>query len=153
MGWTFPRFTSRAAAAGTLALMLVALSACGAVSSLKGPSEPGASTEKEARYVKPDDPLARPTQVGWTSARATRCGFIFNPEQLRANYLAYESQVGYSPAEMAKIEKAYDYTRQSVLTDIDKDSRYCTKGRLDAIRADLHRYFAGDYTPSARMAR
>jgi hypothetical protein len=86
------------------------------------------------------------------SLRATRCGFIFNPEQLRANYLAYESQVGYSPAEMAKIEKAYDYTRQSVLTDINKDTRYCTKGRLDAIRADLHRYLAGDYTPSARMA-
>jgi len=149
---TFSRFTSFAAAAGALALMLAALSACGTVSRLKGP-EDGASTEKEARYVKPNDPLARPTQVGWTSARATRCGFIFSPEQLRANYLAYESSVGYTPQQMAKIEKAYDYTRNSVLTDINNDSRYCTKDRLDAIRADLHRYLAGDYTPSARMAR
>ena len=153
MGRTCSRFTSLAAAACALALMLAALCACGTVSSLQGPPEPGASTEKEARFVKPDDPLARPTQVGWTSARATRCGFVFSPEQLRANYLAYESRFGYSPQEMAKVEKAYDYTRESVLTDINKDTLYCTKDRLDAIRADLHRYLAGDYTPSARMAR
>jgi hypothetical protein len=149
---TSSRFTSFAATAGALALILAALSACGTVSRLKGP-EDGASTEKEARYVKPDDPLARPTQVGWTSARATRCGFVFSPEQLRAKYLAYESAVGYSPAEMAKIKKAYDYTRESVLTDINKDTRYCTKDRLDAIRVDLNRYLGGDYTPSARLAR
>jgi hypothetical protein len=152
MGRTGSRLTSFAAAAGALAIMLTALSACGTVSRLKGP-EDGASTEKEARNVKPDDPLARPTQVGWTSARATRCGFIFSPEQLRANYLAYESGFGYSPQEMAKIEKAYDYTRESVLSSISDDTHYCTKARLDAVRVDLTRYLAGDYTPSARMAR
>jgi len=152
MGRTVSRLTSFAAAAGALAIMLAALSACGTVSRLKGP-EDGASTEKAARNVKPDDPLARPTQVGWTSARATRCGFIFSPEQLRANYLAYESGFGYSPQEMAKIEKAYDYTRESVLSSISDDTHYCTKARLDAVRVDLTRYLAGDYTPSARMAR
>jgi len=149
---TGSNFTSFAAAAGALALVLAALSACGTVSRLKGP-ENGASTEKEARNVKADDPLARPTQVGWTSARATRCGFVFSPEQLRANYLASESAAGYSLKQMAKIEQAYDYTRQSVLTSISDDTRYCTKDRLDAIRVDLNRYLAGDYTPSARMAR
>jgi hypothetical protein len=132
--------------------MLAALSACGTVSSLQGP-EDGASTEVAARNVKPSDPLARPTQVGWTSARATRCGFIFNPQQLRANYLAYESAAGHTPQEMAKIKKAYDYTRESVLKSINDDTRYCTKERLDAIKVDLNRYLAGNYTPSARMAR
>lgn len=152
MGRTGSRLTSFAAAAGALAVVLAALTACGTVNRLKGP-EDGASTEKDARNVKPDDPLARPTQVGWTSARATRCGFVFNPAQLRANYLAYESGFGYPPQEMAKIEKAYDYTRESVLSTISDDTRYCTTARLDAIRVDLNRYLAGDYAPAARMAR
>jgi hypothetical protein len=150
MGRTSPRFRLFAAAA--VAMLLAALPACGTVSKLKGP-EDGASTEKAAYDMKPDDPLARPTQTAWTSARATRCGFIFSPEQLRANYLAAESAVGHTPKEMQKIEKAYDYTRESVLLTINDDQRYCSKERLDAIRADLNRYLAGDYTPSARMAR
>lgn len=134
------------------AAMLAALSACGTVGSLRG-SDEGASTEKEAAYVKPDDPLARPTQIGWTSARATRCGFIFNPDQLRANYLAWEMSVGRSEAEMRKIEKAYDYTRESVFETIKDNRTYCNKERTDAIRLDLNRYLSGDYSPNARMAR
>ena len=134
------------------ALLLAALAACGTVSRLQGP-EQGASTDNEARNVKPDDPLARPTQVGWTSARATRCGFIFSPEQLRASYLAWESAMGHSPQEMKKIEEAYDYTRDSVLTGANDDPNYCTKERVDAVRIDLNRYLAGDYSPTARMAR
>lgn len=134
------------------AALIAALSACGTVSKLRGPEE-GASTEKDARNMRPDDPLARPTQVGWTSARATRCGFVFSPERLRANYLAAESRYGHTPVQMQKIEKAYDYTRESVLTTINEDSGYCNKDRLDAIRADLNRYLAGDYSPTARLAR
>lgn len=134
-----------------IALLLTALSACGTVSKLSG-SDEGASSEVEARNMRPDDPLARPTQVAWTSARATRCGFIFNPQQLRANYLSTESAYN-SPQQMQKIEKAYDYTLESMGLTINDDPSYCHKERLDAIRADLNRYLAGDYTPSARMAR
>jgi len=134
-----------------LALLLTALSACGTVSKFSGPEE-GVSNEAEARNVRPDDPLARPTQVGWTSARATRCGFIFNPQQLRANYLSTEAAYN-SPQQMQKITQAYDYTRESILLSINDDPAYCIKERLDAIRADLNRYLSGDYTPSARMAR
>ncbi|MGH6736876.1 MAG: hypothetical protein ACRECX_12505 [Methyloceanibacter sp.] len=147
-----PSLFSRGALAIIAAALLAVLPACGTVNRLKGP-ENGASTEKDARDVAPDDPLARPTQVGWTSARATRCGFIFSPEQLRANYLAAEMAVGRSEAEMRKIEKAYDYTRESVLATIEGDLQYCNKERTDAIRKDLNRYLAGDYTPTARMAR
>jgi len=50
-----------------------------------------------------DDPAARPVAVAWTSARAQRCGFYFDPAKLRASYLAYESrQPG---ADVAKAEK------------------------------------------------
>ncbi len=147
-----PHARRSAAVAASLALALSLLAACGTVSRIKGP-EDGASTERAARDVAPDDPLARPTQVGWTSARATRCGFIFSPEQLRANFLGAEQASGRTPAEMRKIEKAYDYTRESVLATINDNPSYCNKERTDAIRLDLNRYLAGDYTPKARMAR
>ena len=51
-----------------LAGLLAGLSACSTVG-----SSPGASSDKEARYMKPSDPLACPAQVAWTSARASHC--------------------------------------------------------------------------------
>lgn len=92
-------------------------------------------------------------QVGWTSARASYCGFIFDPAQLRASYLASEARAGKSPEEIAKLERAYDYTRDSVTASIKSNLAYCNKERTNAIRRDLNRYLAGDYTPSARMGR
>jgi hypothetical protein len=134
------------------ALLLMSLAACGTVERVRGPKE-GASTEKEARNIAPDDPLARPVQVGWTSARATYCGFIFNADQLRANYLATEQMAGNTPEQMKKIVQAYDYTRASTFDTIKDNLGYCNKERTAAIRRDLNRYLAGDYSPSARMAQ
>jgi hypothetical protein len=132
-------------------LILAGLPACSSVKSYT--SSPGASSDKEARYMPPNDPLARPVQVGWTSARASYCGFIFDPNQLRSNYLAAEARTGVSPQQMRKIQEAYDYTRQSTLDTIKDKPSYCNKERTDAIRADLTRYLAGDFSPSARLAR
>ncbi len=135
-------------------LALAGLSACGAVEKIRGPRvSEGASSDKEARYVSPEDPLARPIQVGWTSARATHCGFIFDPDRLRSDFLASEARMGIPPDQMPKIEKAYDYTRQSVLASIKDDPGYCSKERTAAIRRDLNRYLAGDYSPTARLAQ
>ena len=108
----------RAATALAAALLVAALCACGTVNRIRGTE--GASTEHEARQMAPQDPTARPIQVAWTSARASHCGFIFDPNQLRANYLAAEAQAGKTPAEMAKIERAYDYTRESVTATINR---------------------------------
>ena len=130
--------------------LLYALAAC---STVGGGSQEGTSSEVEARQMRPDDPLARPTQVGWVSARASRCGFVFDPGQLRSQYLASEAAYGYSQLQMQKIRTAYDYTRESVLDKINKDPTYCNKDRLKAIRVDLNRYLSGDYSPSARLAR
>lgn len=150
MGRNSPHITTTATVLA--AALLATLTACGTVSSFSKP-DAGAATEADARNVNPDDPLARPTQVGWVSARATRCGFIFNAAQFRANYLSWESRTGHSPQQMKKIEEAYDYTRESVLEGANQDSRYCTKERLDATRVDLNRYLAGDYSPTSRLAR
>jgi hypothetical protein len=141
----------RAAAFVAAGLLAAALCACGTVNRIRGTE--GAATEQEARNMAPQDPLARPTQVAWTSARASYCGFVFDPNQLRANYLAAEAQAGRTQAEMAKIERAYDYTRESVTDKIKDDLNYCTKERTAAIRRDLNRYLAGDYTPPARIGQ
>jgi hypothetical protein len=138
-------------AAIAVAAVLLALSACSTIDQVRG--KEGASSEKEARDVASNDPLAKPIQVGWTSARATHCGFIFDPDQLRSNYLASEAQAGATPEQMQKLVRAYDYTRESTLATIKDNLGYCNKERTAAIRSDLNRYLAGDYAPSARMGR
>ena len=135
-----------------LAMVLAALQLASCSTIEKVRSKDGASNDAEAVKVKPEDPLSRPIQVAWTSARAKYCGFLFDPVRLRANYLA-SGAASNSPEQVKKLEKAYDYTFESVLAGIGDDPSYCSKGRTDAIRADLTRYLAGDYTPSARAAR
>jgi len=128
------------------------LAACGTVDRIRG-TKAGASDDVAAAKLKPEDPLARPIQVAWTSARASYCAFVFDPVRLRSNYLAAEAGLGKSEAEMQKIQHAYDYTLESVTTSIKDDPNYCSKGRVDAIRTALNRYLAGDYSPGARIAQ
>lgn len=146
-----PKFAPCSGFAVAVVLLIATLPGCGTVERMRG--KVGASTEDEARNVALGDPLARPTQVAWTSARASYCGFVFDPAKLRSNFMAAEIQAGNTPEQMQKIERAYDYTLQSVTATIKDDANYCNKERVSAIRADLNRYLAGDYTPSARMGR
>ncbi len=131
-----------------LCLALTTLAACSTVN-----RKQGASNDAEATQLKPEDPLARPTQVAWTSARARHCGFIFDPSRLRSDYLAAEVRKGATESQMEKLKKTYDYTLDSVTTTIQDNPIYCNKSRTDAIRKDLNRYLAGDYTPSATAGR
>ena len=133
-----------------LALAALQLASCSTIEKVR--SKDGASNDAEAVKVKPEDPLSRPIQVAWTSARAKYCGFLFDPVRLRANYLA-SAAASNSPDQIKKLEHAYDYTFDSVLAGIGNDPSYCSKSRTEAIRVDLTRYLAGDYTPSARAAR
>ena len=126
------------------------LVACSTIDKVR--SKDGASNDAEAVKVKPEDPLSRPIQVAWTSARAKYCGFLFDPVKLRASFMASAAS-STSPDQIKKLEHAYDYTFESVLAGIGDDPSYCSKTRTDAIRADLNRYLAGDFTPSARAAR
>jgi hypothetical protein len=134
-------------------MSLALLQGCSTVGHITGKGKEGATTDQAARYVPPDDPLARPIQVAWTSARASYCGFMFDPMKLKNDYMADESRRGVDPYQLQRISKAYDYTRESVTDTIKSDPKYCNKERTDAIRADLKRYLAGDYTPTARLAR
>lgn len=148
MQGTSPSLAAFAAFAIAAALLAGPLSGCSTLDSLQNKNP-----EKEARDMAPNDPLARPTQVAWTSVRASHCGFIFNPAQLRSNYMAAEMQAGNTPEQMQEIERAYDYTLESVRVTIEETPRYCSTERTAAIRKDLNRYLAGDYTPSSRIGR
>ncbi|HEY9521014.1 MAG TPA: hypothetical protein VIQ39_05650 [Methyloceanibacter sp.] len=137
------------AAVASLAL----LPGCSTVGSLGGVKKEGATNDRAARYVTPEDPMARPIQVAWTSARASSCGFMFDPVKLKDDYMRDESRRGADPYQLQRISKAYDYTLSSVADTIKSDPNYCTRERTDAIRADLRRYLAGDYSPTAKLAR
>ena len=137
------RFLARTACA--IALLCCA-SACGTVSSLGGGGDSDGASAGLASFTRGSgDTLDRPTRVAWTSARASRCGFVFDPARLRASYLAYGQSYGQSPKQMRKIQEAYDYSLESVAVAANKDPNYCTRQRVDEIRADLNRYLAGDF--------
>jgi hypothetical protein len=133
----------RAVIAVATVLLMAALAACGTVERVRGTS---AAAGPEPPAVSPEDPTARAVQIAWTAARASYCGFIFDPNQLRANYLASEARAGKTPAEIAKLEQAYDYAHDSVTDTIKDDVYYCNKNRTTMIGNDLNRYLAGDYT-------
>lgn len=80
-------------------------------------------------------------------ARAQRCGFYFDPEQVKANYTASEQQAGTPTETMQKVLKEYDVTRQAVLSATANDSGYCTEGRTREVKATLSRQLAGDFNP------
>ncbi len=96
---------------------------------------------------KPITPTDRAVYVGATVARAQRCGFYFNPEEVRNNYIAAETQVGTPPEGVQRATKEFDFTRQSVIAGAAKDDGYCTEGRTREVKAALTRQLAGDFNP------
>jgi len=94
------------------------------------------------------DTLSRPLAVAWTSARAKRCGFAFDPAKLRTLYLAYEAKQGAADDAYARIEKAYDTSYRLMLEKISSDPNYCTEQKQRQIKGDLERHLIGDYSPN-----
>lgn len=103
----------------------------------------------EAPAPKPVTPSERALQVATTTARAQRCGFVFDPEQLRSNYLAAEAQAGTPPDQIQRVTKEFDTLRGSVAKVISADDAYCTEGRTREVKASLTRHLAGDFNPTA----
>lgn len=95
-----------------------------------------------------EDPTSRPVAVAWTSARAKRCAFYFDPAKLRSNYLAYEQKQGASGEQYAKIEKSYDTSYKLTLEKVLQDPDYCSERKGLEIKLDLERHLAGDYSPN-----
>lgn len=100
--------------------------------------------------VKPDDPVERAVQVGVTIARANKCGYYYDPNQLKANYLASEATRYPAPEMQQKVRTALEFGQVRVGRQIADTEGYCTKERTEKIKATLTRYLAGDYTAEAK---
>ncbi len=137
------------AAGISLALVAAALTGCSAAPSLTTGSILG-GPEKPATPAGPvNDPTMRAFQVGTVSARAIKCGFNFDPAKLKTNYLSYERTM--TPGgDLAKVEKIYDVSFNGVAKAVAGQSDYCSEEKTKAIKADLSRHLAGDYTPAER---
>lgn len=144
----------RFAHAGALALLLAATGLhAGCSNSSAGLTTTGSSNllpadAQATAGLSNDDPMARPVAVAWTSARAKRCAFYFDPAKLRSNYLAYEARQGAAGERYAKVEKAYDTSYRATLEKTVGDPDYCSERKGLEIKVDLERHLAGDYTPN-----
>ena len=128
--------------------LAAALGGCGSGNSLTTGSLFGSGSGPDQPVApKPITPSERALYVGANVARAQRCGFFFNAEEVKANYLASEQEAGTAPDVVAKVTKEFDFTRQSVLAAAAKDDTYCTEGRNREVKAALTRQLAGDFSP------
>lgn len=122
------------------------LAACGAGNSLTTGSLFGGPKEEAPAAPKPITQADRLAQVAATSARAQRCSFYFDADQLKASWLASE-QAEATPEQMQKLEREYEVLRAKVLVAISGEDGYCTEGRSRDIKASLTRHLAGDFNP------
>lgn len=122
------------------------LTACGngggvTTGSLFGSSQPKPVT---------DERTERALEVAATSARASRCGYNFDPARLRYAYLAYETAQGGTPEQVAKAEKVFDYTRASLAEKIAKEENFCTEAKTKEVKASLTKNLAGDFSATPK---
>jgi hypothetical protein len=133
-----------------LALVAAALTGCSAAPSLTtgsilgGPEKP-----KAADPGSINDPTNRAFQVGTVSAKAIKCGFNFDPAKLKNNYLGYERTLA-PGTDLAKVERIYDVSFNGIAKAVAGDSDFCSEEKTKAIKVDLSRHLAGDYTPAIR---
>jgi hypothetical protein len=125
---------------------LLALTGCGngngvTTGSLFGSSQPKPVT---------DERTERALEVAATSARASRCGYNFDPAKLRQAYLAYETAQGGTPEQVAKAEKVFDYTRTSLGAKIAKEEDFCSEAKTKDIKASLTKNLAGDFSATPK---
>lgn len=106
----------------------------------------------EAKKPVTDERTERALQVGAASARASKCGYNFDPVKLRQAYLAYETKQGGPPDQLAKLEKVYDFTRTSIASKIAAEGNFCSDAKTKEIKADLTRHLAGDFSPPPKKA-
>ena len=141
-----------------LILAALALTACGnnapSFSGITKFIRPGDDKKAvaDATPAKAQDPMARPVQVAWTSARAKKCGFYFHPQQLKSSLVSYETKQDATPVHLQKVETAYKLTEATITKKLQETSlgAYCTAGTVEEIRKDLNRHMAGDFSPTVR---
>lgn len=110
-----------------------------------GPPKTAASADG-APAVKPEDPLARPANVAWISARAVKCGFYFDPAKLRQSFLAAQAAEGVRADQLAAMQRTYDASFTRVTNALAENDSYCDAQQTAEIKASLNRHLAGDFS-------
>ncbi|MBX9684361.1 MAG: hypothetical protein K2X41_11285 [Hyphomicrobium sp.] len=143
----------RAFSLWTIALASTMSAGCGAslpglsTGSLFGGS--AASTAAPAAPQIQNDPVSRALQVGATAAKAQKCGFNFDANKLRTQFLANESAALPNAADVAKINQSYDASYRGTAKAIAGEGEdYCSTQKTQVIKTALTRHLAGDYTPT-----
>ena len=121
------------------------LAGCGASAGMSTGSLFGASNTNAP--PKPVTPMDRTIYVASTTAKAQRCGYYFDPVQLKSNYLASETQAGLAPADLQKLSQAYDKVHKQISVSAGASENYCNSGVNHQVKAALNRQLAGDFTP------
>lgn len=131
-----------------LALCL-GLSGCGAsIPGMSTGSLFGGDSAPKGPIAPTNDPTSRAVQVGTTAARATKCGFNFDPVKLRTQFLANETAASGNPADADKLGQVYDVSFRGVSKAVsEQGDAYCSQHKTDRIKTALNRHLAGDYTP------
>jgi hypothetical protein len=121
----------------------LALAACNAGPLLQtGSISPGATATAPGSAT----PMDRTLHIAATSARAQKCGYFFDPNALRANFLAAEAQRGTPLETIAKLGPAYDYTNRTVAGKIADSESYCSSdARTAEIKSSLQQVLAGNF--------
>lgn len=134
----------------------LALAGCSGTPSLSTGALFGSSSDKAAAVpaptVAPQTPADRALHVGATTARAKRCGYVFDPAGVRAAYLAYEASQGGAADQLARTEKSYDYTVASVGKTVAANEDYCSDEQTSVIKKDLTQVLAGDFSAPTKKA-
>jgi hypothetical protein len=133
-------------------LLLAAAALCAGCSGASGLLTGSTAAADTPGSLNNEDPAARPIAVAWTSARAHRCGFYFDPAKLRASYLAFEAKQS-APDQYAKAEKTYDSTFKTIRERAAADPEYCSERKSAEIKKDLTRHLAGDFAPNFPKAK
>lgn len=133
----------------TLAAVLAtaALGGCSGASGLttSSVSGTGATATAAAPAAPVSDATGRAMQVGTTSARATKCGYNFDPAKLKTNFLATETKT--NAADAVKAGQVYDVAYNGVVRAVASKADYCTPTKTAEIKEDLARHLAGDFSP------
>ncbi len=115
--------------------------------SILGGGETKAAAAPAAPQVK-NDPTTRALQVGKVAARATRCGYNFDAQVLKGNFLASEAALGISVADLSSVERVYDTAFSGVSKAITNPDAYCNAAKTASIKSELSRHLAGDFSPA-----
>lgn len=99
-----------------------------------------------------DEPTERALHSAAISARATKCGYNFNPTKLRESFLASEAANGATPDQMTKLSQSYDFTVTTVSKQISNPQEYCSEEKTREVSTQLNKQLAGDFRAPKRPA-